>query len=302
MLDQNARQASQEPDEESALLNEPRKKTLKPRWQRIRSCCSCTTMLNVVLAIVVVALIMLLAKATREASGGTGSDGRHGTPAKGGDGAGSNATNPSRPHCAYTAYSDVSHLNFDSPTNFSFIELMDHTNYFVNPIFGEVIVLSAPYDQVAPLRVHVAYATTEPWVPTAIHFEVTENSLELRLKEDSRGYTSKPCLDLNVHIYVRADLVTVQNWEIVTANLDVVGTAWASPPAVETAEHKVSESISVTTVRGDVHVEYWSSRRTIIETTSGTIRGTYGLRDLLSFRSRSGKQSECSHTSLRAFS
>lgn len=78
-----------------------------------------------------------------------------------------------------------------------------------------------------------------------------------------------------------------QNFDLSTANLDVAvkdgSTNSPKNPVVN-----ISKSSTINAIGGDIKMGSWSSRETRIESRSGSIRGNFALRDILSVTSASG--------------
>lgn len=144
-----------------------------------------------------------------------------------------------------------------------------------------------------------SYATTRPWQVSGIAFVKSDDGLLLETpvmdRQRQEGVLAavaelKTCLDLYVHIEVRPGLV-LRNWAISAGNLDIIADAGLFDPVSHddaSSPLRVHNSSSFNAVRGDLHVEYWSSRSTHIDLTSGSLQGTFALRDQLFMRLRSG--------------
>lgn len=114
-------------------------------------------------------------------------------------------------------------------------------------------------------------------------------------------YAGKPCLSLAVTIFVKPT-ITLANFELSTANLNVVVKDGVFNPEHLQGLH-ISNTSTISAMSGDLTAAHWSSRETRIELSSGTVRGDFALRDLLSVRTQSGsisvsvdpKESDATH-------
>jgi hypothetical protein len=169
-------------------------------------------------------------------------------------------------------------------------------------------------DNVA-IRVWIHVAVTQPWVVEDLRCAMDEDGFELGFPDVSKKLEyhefgdqgwERPCVDFAVLIQVRSD-VMIQNWDLTTANLDVEVTNGIFPeyrdPGGEFQDEddetesmfgpeqnglSIANDTSIYAVRGSIEIAYWSSRRTRISTTSGSISGTYELLDSLEIESLSG--------------
>ena len=89
---------------------------------------------------------------------------------------------------------------------------------------------------------------------------------------------------MDVIISIRPD-VDIADLEIATEHLNL----HVDSSLFDKGNHfSVRNSTEFTTIQGNVSVAYWSSRDTTIDVVSGSISGTYALRDVLSIKTRSG--------------
>jgi len=177
-------------------------------------------------------------------------------------------------------------MDFAHLRNFSFVELVDESNYFSGGISGLLVVMPAEPDQDADVRVSVGLATTEPWRVTKLNYVKDVAGLQLQapdVRKVRQRYVGKPCLGIALTIRVRRD-VEIGHWRINTHNMNVqIEDGLCGAHGSSSADSTV-----ITTVHGSVKAACWSSRETRVDTVSGSIEGTYALRDLLWLRSRSG--------------
>lgn len=304
---QDGAAAEETADEETGLISRKRRKHSKAQWKRLRRCCRPSAALNYLLVVIVVGLIVLILRVMRETSGKGVPPSGGGEPRlpveDGGDDSGEkpvtgspNNTLPTHPRnskCAYNVFSEPVSFGFDDPENFSFTELLEPTTYMSGTISGTIYILSAPADQDVAIRVWVSFATPEPWHVTNVNYEFAQDSLALRLPKVEKahsGYAGTACLDIVVGVYVKDD-VELGDWAMTTANLDIEvedGRLFGSKSDVASDGLRLTNTTTINAVKGHVNMAYWSSRETRIEAVSGSVHGTYALRDLLSIRSHSG--------------
>ena len=218
---------------------------------------------------------------------------------------------PTHPHtaqCPFNSYSETLRFDFTSPSDFSFIELIDAHDYRGQlpagaRISGTIQISPAPEDQDTDIRVWVSIATTRPLEVKRPKYWRDGDGLELMLPDleeighsHGRGWmdSERACMDIAVAIKVQKG-VNIGSWEMCTHNLDVIIDGGLFSHDDEGAGHMddsrrlvVRNESSISAARGNIKVSYWSSRRTVIKTISGQIRGTYALRDYLSLQSESG--------------
>ncbi|KAK5122293.1 hypothetical protein LTR85_004204 [Meristemomyces frigidus] len=297
-------------DEETGLIPRKRRKHTRSSRKRLCRCCKPSAALNYLLAILVVGLVVLIVRATRETSKSgvpsTG-DGEDKLPIEdGGDGGGDdddppvrgsppNGVIPAHPRnsrCDFSVLSDPISFGFDDPENFSFTELMEPAAYMSGDISGNIYILPAPADQDVAIRVWVSFATPEPWHVTYVHYAYAHDSLSLlfpKVEKLHNGYAGKACMDVAVEIYVKRD-IELGDWAISTANLNVKAAEYlfGSKTGLIDSGLRLTNTTTINAIKGHVDMSYWSSRETNIDIVSGSIHGTYALRDILSVRSHSG--------------
>ena len=143
----------------------------------------------------------------------------------------------------------------------------------------------------------VNIATTKPYEVQGLRYSGDAEGLELLFPElaengsdDGSGWAKndKACMSIAVAIHVRKG-VKLDDWTISTANLNVlIHDGLFSQDEADNENVVVRNETTISAIHGNVATSYWSSRRTIIETMSGQITGTYALLDLLSLKSQSG--------------
>ncbi|KAF2208837.1 hypothetical protein CERZMDRAFT_48494 [Cercospora zeae-maydis SCOH1-5] len=289
MLPQSMRDSSAtEANEETGLLAWSKRKRSRTRM----SCCRSVSVCNAALALAAVMFMFAVIGLSIDDSA------RDEPQEDGGD----HVRNPNRPPttpwvpgascCSPNAVDTGFSLDFEGLQNFTFLEPMENSAYFNGYIKGEIQVLPATTAQKPDLKVSISYSTSPQWQVQNSNYVKTSDSLSLQLPslETTGVPSSRQCIGVYVKIDVRPG-ITLENWDLVTGNLNVeVDDSLydhQSDGATSSSLHMTGSS-SFNAIHGNVNIGYWSSRRTEVETISGTIRGRYALRDLLSLKSQSG--------------
>lgn len=218
---------------------------------------------------------------------------------------------PTPPHpshsgqCSFNTFSETTSFDFTSlDSGFEFLELIDFTDYrHLLPnsarISGTIQISPATQEQEdggPDIRVWVNVATTRPISIHELNFTLKQGSLQVLFPEIGTGgwYPGKSevCFDIAVAVHVRKG-TKVRDWRTKTANMDVVveeGVFGSEEREMNFLRNGlvIENGTEIFTTKGGVRVAYWQSRRTVVETFSGDIEGTFALRDLLSLSSRSG--------------
>jgi hypothetical protein len=171
---------------------------------------------------------------------------------------------------------------------------MESTERLPQTIRGKVVVKPADdIDQKSDVKLQLRYATTSPWQVVSSNYEVTHDSFTLQLPDlDRTGQSSsaQPCLGVYASIEIRQGL-KLNDWGLTTGHLDVEVAEGLFARDDGQQQHiylQVAGKSIFNTVSGDCKVAHWSSRRTIIESISGTISGAFDLLDLLFIKTNSG--------------
>ena len=282
-------------------------------WRR----CFCRPMswLNWFLIFIVILAVVLISRAN------IGTDGKSNDPTNGGD----KQKLPVHKHpkvpipdppqsreCSFDSSSQTVSFDFNSPGNFSILELISETDYsHLLPagatLSGTMKIVPGPANQEVDIRVWVSVATTRHWTVSTLKYIKDSDGLELKFPEVDRQSQfdlqleddEKACLDIAVLVQVREG-VTVQDWKISTANMGVIVESGLFLSESEdknstTIEQEAEEDglvvrneTSIWALKGDVDIAYWSSRHIRVSTISGRIKGTYALLDSLELESVSG--------------
>lgn len=279
---------------------------LRSPGRRICGCCRPATLLNLLFIAMIMGLAVLIARLVRDASSSDvpADKGRHGrTPERSRDGdsnAGSpgdpfrsNTTMPGHPTsgaCTFNYYSDSISFGFAELDDFALVELLQPTFDDVGSITGNIWIMPAPPEQEVDVKVWVSFATTAPWRVTDASYGYSKSGLELRfpnLEKTPKRYVREPCMDVGMIVYVK-DGAQINEWHISTANLNVVVDEGFFANDTLPRRSFTPNMTSIIAIKGDVEAAYWSSRHTIIDVPSGSVHGTYALRDVLSVHTHSG--------------
>ena len=292
------------------------------RWR-----CKPMAFVNVCLAIVVVALICFVGYTTRDSSHGADSH-HPNTPTSPttptipttpqpsdlpDSGGGSHKEDPDLPHdnytipaapstarCPYAFHTPAYAIDFPSLKSFTLTELTDVPAFFMSwfEVYGTVMVQPAPGEQTEDIRIWIRYATTAPFEIETLSYAKEKEALHLQFPHMRKMYDisshESGCMDMQLLVNVKKG-VELKKWELTTTNLNVevaaglFGDAEGADIAPEMPAHlSITETATITTFGNHIRMGYWSARDTLIETTSGAVRGTFALRDSLIVRSRSG--------------
>jgi hypothetical protein len=136
-------------------------------------------------------------------------------------------------------------------------------------------------DQIADLKINMTSTTKDFELIEEYYTTVSDRSLMLHsptLKEISINSATLPCLGADIALYFRPGLM-LQNLQISSASLSLF--------VASTMGVKNSTVVSIKS-GGVTAYPFVSSRKTYINSNSGSISGSYGLYDVLSIRSTSG--------------
>lgn len=195
-------------------------------------------------------------------------------------------TPPRLGDCDFEHYSSDHFFEFTSPKSFSFLELMEDSHIPVREVDGLVRITAGSANQKAAIVVGVSFATTAEYQVTQVNMKQTGNSLSLNapsMRSTASGSSKRSCMNVHATIFIRPD-IELEDLEVATdhLHLHVQGGLFDGDKKLAVG------NTEFTTIRGDVDVVQWSSRNTVIEVISGSVSGTYALRDLLSIKTSSG--------------
>ncbi|KAF7190223.1 hypothetical protein HII31_08554 [Pseudocercospora fuligena] len=303
-------------DEETGLLNRRRQSSSKRKPSRWRQCCKPISTCNAILVVAIVVLIVFIAgNADDWSSSGGRSDGNNPrqpisppvSPTPSTLPSPTPFVPPSHGTCVFDYHTEPAVYEFSKVRNFSFIELIESSNYITGGIIGRIQIKPAESDQSADLKLSITYATTGPWKVQRPTYDLTEDKFVLQMPElESTGAAStrpRACLGVYVDVEIRNGL-RLENWDLASGNLDVAimdglfnrkhgeeqlsAFDEADPESIKPADFVVATS------SGSVHVEFPTTDlpvreyQTRIETQSGNVGGTYILGAFTSFHTQSG--------------
>ncbi|OCL09726.1 hypothetical protein AOQ84DRAFT_387981 [Glonium stellatum] len=186
-------------------------------------------------------------------------------------------------HCDHEYYIKTASFDFDNPGTFGLHELVTQHDRTYKTVFGKIHVAKGPDDQKPNTRAQISFAT-----PKSIEIEklkYTKSETELFIEDpvikNSKNINNPTslCLGIEIILYV-APGVKLENLKIRSKHLGV--------EIHEGAEFSVSNQTDVALISGSLHAHTFRSRKTTIDIISGSVSGTYALRDLLSIKTRSG--------------
>lgn len=273
-------------DEDVGLLTGKKSPGKRKQWLSGRGCCG--SLLTCSIATIVITLVLLGIVAGVYKSLGHKGDHRKvdkrplGPP---------RMVIPPTLQCPYEHYSGAVY-EFANVDSFSFQEFLETKPNWAWSTQGTVSIRPAAGHQASDIKLSLSYATTKPWVVTASNVAKGDNSFVLNypdMQEDLDNRSTRPCLHVFVSIEVKPG-VKVNSWETTTSILDItIEDGLFSHGDVQAGIGiEITGQSTFNTIAGKAKIDYWSSRETMIETISGSINGTFALRDLLSLKTQSG--------------
>jgi hypothetical protein len=176
--------------------------------------------------------------------------------------------------------------SFDKVESFSLVD--EIRSKF--PVKGTVNVEAAPHDQTADIVAAISYGASTKFHVLSPNWKLTDSSLYLQLptfsKTPHRSRHARTYLSVNVTLYLRPD-VTLTSFNIDTTHLTIKGSALLFDPA-SSAREPIINTTAFTTSSTPIDLPHWTSRHTILKTSSSPITGAFTLLDLLSLHSSSG--------------
>ncbi|QIW95494.1 hypothetical protein AMS68_001012 [Peltaster fructicola] len=200
------------------------------------------------------------------------------------------------PGCTYSTRPKLWQYDFHGISNFTFEEALTPPSSQYR-LGGNIWIRAAPEYQTADIKVTMSFVTTAGLKVLDPRAELSHDSIKVGFPvvEQAEPYTSyESCLELGIAIDVRSGL-SLDQWTAMANNFNIIVLAPTFGPSdidVERQPSIASTSIFDTstfvTSSGTIDAAYWSSRRAIINTDSGSIHGRYALRDLLSITTKAG--------------
>ena len=184
--------------------------------------------------------------------------------------------------CLYTARAQERTFTFAEPKAFSFQEFIDSDDLIPGGVSGILRIVSGTPNQRHNVEVRLSFRTSDHYTVKQIRYAVTDTSLSIKtpeIKETKMTGLGYPCLGVSATISI-APGVELENLRINTANFDL-----DLPSGVDAS---ILNTTDITLVRGSLSSSHLDSRKTIIDVVSGSVKGVYTLRDLLSITTKSG--------------
>ena len=202
---------------------------------------------------------------------------------------GENATESSctLPYCS----GSLTH-SFDNTSTFSFSENLQIADLSIR---GAIRLEPAPENQESQVVVVVSYSTSrnKRAIP---QWELSDTSIRLRapiLAKQGKSFFPRifdPCLSIGATIYLHAN-TTLQTFQIDTTHLSITSSPNLFPRPLTSKPPKPLLQIGLTNLQATsrpITLPYWTSRQTILRTTSSAIAGAFTHLDLISLTSTSG--------------
>jgi hypothetical protein len=206
---------------------------------------------------------------------------------------GENATEASctLPYCA----NSLTH-SFDNISTFSFSEDLQIADLSIR---GAIRLELAPENQESQVVVVTSYAASRSWRAPP-QWELSDTSVRLQaptLAKQGRAFFPRifnPCLSIGATIYLRAN-TTLQTFHVDTTHLSITSSPNLFPRSHTSKSNQGSEEsfphidlTNLQTTSRPITLPHWTSRQTILRTTSSSIAGTFTHLDLISLTSSSG--------------
>lgn len=198
--------------------------------------------------------------------------------------------------CTLPYCSDALTHSFDNISTFSFSEDLQIADLSTR---GAIQFEPAPESQDSQVVV-VAYAAASRNWRASPQWELSDTSIRLQapiLAKQGKSFFPRifePRLNVGATIYLRAN-TTLQTFQIDTTHLSITSSPNLFPRSSSSKANPGDENpyplIDLTTLRSTSHpitLPNWTSRQTILQTTSSAIAGTFTHRDLISLTSISG--------------
>ncbi|KAI9852575.1 MAG: hypothetical protein M1830_006783 [Pleopsidium flavum] len=193
---------------------------------------------------------------------------------------------PTAEMCSSAAFIETASFGFENPRDFQFLQVVSagndrETGYNVQTL-GEVRIRPAVDHMESNIRVDLELHVSDRSLVNLTKIETSEGTLIMNTPLRVSGL-NQPCLSIVATIWITPGLA-LGNMEIGTQNLGI--------QFYPLLEYTIRDTTYISSVAGSVHmtppVSKIYSRKTIIETTSSSIRGAFPLYDLLSLTSQSG--------------
>jgi hypothetical protein len=182
--------------------------------------------------------------------------------------------------------------SFDNISTFSFSEDLQIADLSIR---GAIRLEPAPEDQESPVVVVVSYSASRNW-RVSPQWELSDTSIRLQapiLGKQGKSFLPRifdPCLNIGATIYLHAN-TTLQAFQIDTTHLSITSSPNLFPRSPTSETSSPFPQIDLTNLQTTSHhitLPHWTSRQTILQTTSSAIAGAFTHRDLISLTSTSG--------------
>ena len=186
--------------------------------------------------------------------------------------------------------------SFDNIYTFSFSEDLQIPGLSVR---GAIHLEPAPESQDSQVVVVASYAASRNWRASP-QWELSNNAIRLQapiLAKQGKSFfprISDPCLSISATIYLRAN-TSLQTFQVDTTYLSITSSPNLFPRSPTSKANQLGEQrhphIDITNLLTTAHpitLPNWTSRQTILHTTSSSIAGAFTHLDLISLTSTSG--------------
>jgi hypothetical protein len=186
--------------------------------------------------------------------------------------------------------------SFDNISTFSLSEDLQIPGLSIR---GAIHLEPAPENQDSQVVVVASYAASRNWRASP-QWELSDNAIRLQaptLVKQGKSFLPRmfnPCLSIGATIYLHAN-TSLQTFQVDTTYLSITSSPNLFPRSPSSKANQRGEErhphIDLTTLLTTAHpitLPNWISRRTILQTTSSAIAGTFTHRDLISLTSLSG--------------
>jgi hypothetical protein len=161
------------------------------------------------------------------------------------------------------------------------------------PVEGAIWIEPAPRDQEADVVASVSYSASQRFNLVSHNWGLTNSSIHLRFPTFTRSSgmsfkTFRSHLRVDVTLRLKAD-IALSSFNIDTTHLAIKGSNYIfEPPNERPFVQPTIDTTRFTTSSTPINLAYWTSRRTILKTSSSPITGAFTLLDLLVLTSQSG--------------
>jgi len=202
--------------------------------------------------------------------------------------------------CTLSSCSEALTHSFDNMSTFSFSEDLQIADLSIH---GAIRLEPAPEDQESQIVVVASYAASRNWRASP-QWDLSDSSIRLQAPTFAKNGKTilprifSPRLSIGATIYIRAN-TTLQTFRIDTAHLSITSSPNLFPQFSDANEsnqqgqdhHDANININLTDLKTNsrpINLPHWTSRSTILQTTSSAIAGTFTHLDLISLTSTSG--------------